>query len=196
MSVMYCNDFQAQETKEEAEELCARKVLQYSSADLAQGHQTTATSAVFKSAKQVQGLPILQLDIDHDEDSCSKGSRYCFYSIIVLSNTKDVLSNASAVSRYKLRVNSYQRNYQPLTSGVPIYTTISKKHMRYFKYDLDAEVNGAAVVKLSFQLRSIHGDADLFVSQTKAFPKSNNDNAKGAKKSNGALSRIDFDSGL
>jgi hypothetical protein len=51
-------------------------------------------------------------------------------------------------------------------------------------------------VKLSFQLRSIHGDADLFVSQTKAFPKSNKDNAEGAKKSNGAVSRIDFSSKL
>lgn len=68
--------------------------------------------------------------------------------------------------------------------------------MRYFKYDLGAEVNSGAIVKLSFQMRSIHGDADLFVSQSKAFPKSNDDNAKGAKKSNGALSRIDFDSAL
>ena len=93
-------------------------------------------------------------------------------------------------------MNSYQRNYQPVTTGVPVYATISKKHMRYFKYDLGPDVNGAAVAKLSFQLRSIHGDADLFVSQTKAFPKSNKDNAKGAKKSNGALSRIDFSSGL
>ena len=98
MSVMYCADFQAQATREEAEELCARKVLQYSSADLAQGHQAATTSTAFKSAKQAQGLPILQLDIDHDEDSCSKGGRYCFYAIVVLSNTKDVLSNASAVS--------------------------------------------------------------------------------------------------
>lgn len=93
-------------------------------------------------------------------------------------------------------MNSYQRNYQPVTTGVPVYATISKKHMRYFKYDLEAEVNSAAVVKLSFQLRSIHGDADLFVSQTKAFPKSNKDNAEGAKKSNGAVSRIDFSSKL
>ena len=52
MSVMFCDDFQTQETKEEAEELCARKVLSYSPADLAQGRQTTAASAAFKSAKQ------------------------------------------------------------------------------------------------------------------------------------------------
>ena len=39
----------------------------------------------------------------------------------------------------------------------------------------------------------MHGDADIFVSKTNPFPRSNRDNDQASKKSRGQVDRVDFE---
>lgn len=70
---------------------------------------------------------------------------------------------------------------------MPKVASVEMDQVRYFKYSLAAKNSYKAV---SFQLKTFHGDADLFVSRTDELPSGRNPEDKAS--TGEATDRIDF----
>ena len=191
MIAVFCSEYQDMEDPDGAAELCSEWLREMSKEDILTRAKNPQT-LFFQKAQQVQGAPALLLELDHDEASCQIGHRYCFYSIVVLSSD-ETLDDQSQVTSYSLGVERVQQNYQLITANKPEFGSVGKNEYRYFKFN-QPSIQSGQLEKLSFQLTSLHGDADLFVSKTNPFPQDNGDNEESSKKSRSVVDRIDFTS--
>lgn len=76
-----------------------------------------------------------------------------------------------------------------LRGQLPKLATVGYHEIRWFQYTLSDSI---AIQKLSFQLKTFHGDADLFVSRTNEFPEGKDDNDLQSNKTRGLIDRVDF----
>lgn len=64
-----------------------------------------------------------------------------------------------------------------LRSDVPMLGVVGKSTIKFFKYSIP-ESETTQLEKLSFQLTSLHGDADLYISKSDPFPQGDEANDK------------------
>ena len=143
---------------------CGLEISQQSVEDIYQRSKSSSDEVKFVWAEAESGLNVLQMSIDHDEcRSTVEGIQQetkCFYQLVVISDDNQL-------TKYQLSASRYQKNYEILRGSLPKIASVDMDEVRYFKYSLSAKTSYKA---LSFQLKTFHGDADLFVSREDQWP--------------------------
>lgn len=189
MVVLYCNFKQGD--MESSMEKCDKSVSSLSPEDILGRAKSTTDEVKYLMAKQIPGVPFLLLELDHDEESCNGDKDNCVYAVIVISNQADLLDSEPVDSGYFLAVASIQKNYQLLNSEQPLLSVVQQDSLRFFKYTMH-EPESHDLEKISFQLLSLHGDADLFVSRIMPFPDEHTAVDRSSKKDRSVVDRVDY----
>ena len=107
------------------------------------------------------------MSVDHDESKCDskldgkQQQTKCFYQVVVLGEE-------GQLTKYQLSASRYQNNYEIIRGSLPKVASVEMNDVKFFKYSLAAKNSYKTV---SFQLKTFHGDADLFVSRTDPWPR-------------------------
>ena len=164
LGVAFCGQFQ--QRGEDAAALCGESYKDRSYAEL-------KASDDFKWAQQAPGLPMARATITHEvgrcsqDDSDSRVHKACFYALIVFPD----MASREQAGETKFTVSGQTRPQGSITvrENKPVSGEAKRSQTAYFHFQVPVD-RAREFDRLTFQLQTLHGDADLFVSRDREFP--------------------------